>query len=58
MGGFHKAKKLQIPENIILLFPPPHSPEQNSMERVWEHLKQKLKWELFDLNLPLKWLLL
>ena len=47
-GLFHKAKKLQIPENIILLFQPPYSPELNPIERVWEHLKQDLKWELFD----------
>jgi transposase len=47
-GLFHKAKKLQVPENIILLFQPPHSPELNPIERVWEHLKKNLKWELFD----------
>ena len=47
-GLFHKAKKLQVPENIILLFQPPHSPELNPIERVWEHLKKDLKWELFD----------
>ncbi len=39
---------MQIPENIILLFQPPHSPELNPIERVWEHLKRNLKWELFD----------
>ncbi|MDF5708879.1 MAG: transposase [Nostoc sp. S4] len=37
-----------LPENIILLFQPPHSPELNPIERVWEHLKRDLKWELFD----------
>ena len=47
-GLFHKANKLQVPENIILLFQPPHSPELNPIERVWEHLKKDLKWELFD----------
>ena len=47
-GLFHKAKKLQVPENIILLFQPPYSPELNPIERVWEHLKQDLKWEVFD----------
>jgi transposase len=47
-GLFHKAKKLQIPENIILLFQPPYSPELNPIERVWEYLKQDLKWELFE----------
>ena len=47
-GLFHKAKRLEIPENLILLFQPAHSPELNPIERVWEHLKQDLKWELFD----------
>ncbi|WP_315791883.1 IS630 family transposase [Fischerella sp. JS2] len=47
-GLFHKAKRLQIPENIVLLFQPAHSPELNPIERVWEYLKQDLKWELFD----------
>lgn len=47
-GLFHKAKKLQLPENIILIFQPPHSPELNPIERVWEYLKRDLKWELFD----------
>lgn len=28
-GGFHKAKRLQVPQNIILLFQPPHCPESN-----------------------------
>lgn len=45
---FHKAKRLEIPENIVLLFQPPYSPELNPIERVWEHLKQDLKWELFN----------
>jgi transposase len=30
------------------LFPPPHSPELNRIERLWEHLKRHLKWELFS----------
>lgn len=29
MGMSHKAKHLQIPDNIILLFQPPHCPELN-----------------------------
>lgn len=47
-GLFHKAKKLKVPENIILIFQPPYCPELNPIERVWEHLKKDLKWELFD----------
>jgi len=47
-GLFHKAKRLQIPDNIVLLFQPAHSPELNPIERVWEYLKQDLRWELFE----------
>lgn len=47
-GRFHKAKRLQVTENIILLFQPPYSPELNPTKRVWEYLKRDLKWELFD----------
>ncbi|WP_181373893.1 hypothetical protein [Nostoc commune] len=30
---------LQIPENIILLFQPPHTPQVNPIERFWEEIK-------------------
>jgi len=33
-GAFHKAKRLRVPHNIILLFQPPHSPESNPIEQV------------------------
>ena len=39
----HTAKKLIIPENIILLFQPPYCPELNPIERVWQYIKQQLK---------------
>jgi transposase len=45
-GGFHKAKKLKIPSNVILMFQPSHCPELNPIERVWQHLKRDLRWEL------------
>ena len=47
-GRPHTAKKLEIPDNIILLFQPPYSPELNPIERLWQALKQDLKWELFS----------
>lgn len=47
-GLFHKAKRLCIPSNVILLFQPPYSPQLNPIERLWEHLKRDLKWQLFD----------
>jgi len=45
-GGFHKAKKLKIPPNIILLFQPFHAPELNPIEQVWQFIKKGLRWEL------------
>lgn len=59
-GGFHKAKRLQVPANIILLFQPPHcqatfwgeaspqklAPELNPIEQVWQYLKRGLRWSL------------
>jgi transposase len=43
---FHKAKKLKIPENIILMFQPPYCPESNPIEQVWQYLKKGLRWKL------------
>jgi len=45
-AGAHRAKRLQIPANIILLFQPSHSPETNPIERVWQHFKLGLRWQL------------
>jgi DDE superfamily endonuclease len=45
-AGCHRAKRLQIPPNIILMFQPSHAPETNPIERVWQHLKQGLRWKL------------
>ena len=43
-GRFHSAKKLQIPNNVVLLFQPPYSPDVNPIERVWQSMKDKLRW--------------
>lgn len=45
-GAFHKAKRLQVPANLILLFQPPHCPELNPIEQVWLYLKRRLRWSL------------
>lgn len=39
-GRFHKAKKLVIPENIVLIFLPPYSPELNPAEKMWAKYKR------------------
>jgi hypothetical protein len=46
-GPLHTAKKLEVPPNIVLLFQPSPSPELNPIERLWEHLKGQLKWQVF-----------
>lgn len=43
----HKAAKLRIPANIVLLFQPPYCPEVNPAERVWQALKDALGWQCF-----------
>lgn len=47
-GAFHKAQKLKIPENIVLLFQPAYSPDTNPIERVWQHLKKQSSWINFE----------
>lgn len=46
-GRFHTSKGLVVPENVILLFQPPYTPELNPIERLWEYLKAELKWASF-----------
>jgi len=47
-GSFHKAQQLEWPENIIPIFQPPHSPELNPIERLWQQLKRQLRWKNFE----------
>lgn len=43
----HSSDTLTIPENVVLLFQPPHCPELNPIERVWQDLKADLKGAVF-----------
>lgn len=47
-GAFHKAKKLNIPDNIALFFLPPYSPELNPAEKIWQFFKRKFTNRHFD----------
>lgn len=47
-GRFHSSESLQVPEQVILLFQPPHSPEVNPIERLWKEIKKYLRWRAFD----------
>ena len=44
----HVSCAINWPENIIPLLQPPHSPELNPIERLWQFLKKPLKNELFS----------
>ena len=45
-GAFHKAKRLRVPNNIILFFQPAHCPELNPIEQVWQYLKRRWRWSM------------
>lgn len=47
-GRFHSCELLQVPESVILLFQPAHSPELNPIERLWKEIKKYLRWQSFD----------
>ena len=47
-GAFHKGKALIIPENIVLLFLPPYSPELNPAEKMWQTIKRDFTNKLFN----------
>jgi transposase len=49
-ASIHTAKKLNIPENVILLFQPPYCPEVNPIERIWQYIKYHLR-SLWFINL-------
>ena len=47
-GAFHKAKRLSVPQNIMLIFLPPYSPELNPAEKVWWLLKREFVCQTFE----------
>ena len=38
-AGWHKAKKLVVPDEVTILYLPPYSPELNPVERLWAYLR-------------------
>lgn len=47
-GAFHSCELLNVPESIILLFQPAHSPQVNPIERLWKEIKKYFRWQSFD----------
>lgn len=44
----HTAQSLQVPDNILLVFQPAHTPELNPIERLWLHLKSAFVWQNYE----------
>jgi transposase len=40
-AGWHKAKKLVVPDSITILYLPPYAPELNPIERLWAYLRSR-----------------
>lgn len=36
---WHHSKSLEIPDNIMMLFIPPYTPEMNPIEQIWAYLR-------------------
>ena len=46
---WHQSKDLKIPENIVLIEPPPYSPELHPVEQIWAEVREKfLDNQLFE----------
>jgi len=54
-AGWHKARKLVVPNNIVIEQLPPYSPELNPVERFWKFIKDNtIKNKVFDTLLDLE----
>ncbi len=48
-AAWHKSKSLMVPENIVLFFIPPYTPEMNPIEQIWKELRKRgFKNEIFS----------
>lgn len=46
-ASFHRANDLVMPDNVMLLYQPPHSPQVNSTERLWQWSKGEIANQIF-----------
>lgn len=47
-AAWHKSRKLEVPENMVILHIPPYTPEMNPIEQIWRELRtQGFRNEVF-----------
>ena len=46
-AAWHKAGALALPDNIVLFFIPPYTPEMNPIEQIWKELRKSFRNEVF-----------
>lgn len=46
-GTFHRAKDLEIPQNMYFIFQPAANPELNPIERIWQYIKDRFALKNF-----------
>ncbi len=48
-AAWHKSKALIVPDNIVLFYIPPYTPEMNPIEQIWKELRKRgFKNEVFS----------
>lgn len=47
-SAVHTTERLKLPANVALVFLPPYSPELNPVERLWQDLRGRMAWRIFD----------
>ena len=40
-AGWHKSKKLVVPDNIHIHYIPPYTPEMNPIEQIWREIRTR-----------------
>lgn len=46
-ASFHRSNDLIMPDNVMLLYQPPHSPQVNSSEPLWDWSKDEIANRIF-----------
>lgn len=40
-AAWHKSKTMVLPENIVLFYIPPYTPEMNPIEQIWKEIRKR-----------------